>query len=192
MSFCDDFCMSIAQKYVQQPPRLHELAVAVVHSLKLRGALVSCGQHYRAASWPDSPAVRVASIQPPGSSHAAISHITAAWVWGATRKATLPLQFTMHSARRAPRFNDELAEWHQFTFAEEDLVRFGHQYVTTPERTVFDLLHQQQAFASREIIACRLLLMHPSTQRERLRHTVLTERRPFCNIARTRLRLLGH
>lgn len=180
--------MTPSTPHLQLPPRLDRLPVAMLHALKLRGAIVQCGPGHRGVAWPDSPRVRLATLAPFLNRHTTASHLTAAWVWGAAKTPGTQLSFTTHSGRRSPVDGPRHVRWHQFQLQPGHLVRLGGHDVTMPERTVFDLLHHPGRFETTEIVACRLLLMHPSVSRAELWREIFHERRPHCALARRRLR----
>lgn len=175
---------------VQSPPRVDRWPIALQHAFKLRGALVPCGPGLRGVAWPDTSSVRLATLGPWLHAHAAASHLTAAWVWGAARHPGEQLTFTTHSGRRPPPTHPHHISWHQLTLNVEDLRTLGDFTVTSPERTAFDLLHCSSGFNTAEQVACRLLVRSQPVLNA-LRERVFSRRRPHSTLARARFELLS-
>lgn len=182
--------LAIPFPQVQSPPRVDRWPIALRHAFKLRGALVPCGPGLRGVAWPDTSSVRLATLGPWLHAHAAASHLTAAWVWGAARHPGEQLTFTTHSGRRPPPTHPHHIAWHQLTLHGEDLCTLGDFTVTSPERTAFDLLHSSSRFSTAEQVACRLLVRTQPTLNA-LRKRVFSHRRPHSTLARARFELLS-
>lgn len=134
------------------------LSPTVRSAERLHGTLVPCGPGMRPVAWPESPRVRLqalAEICPP---QLVITLGTAAWVWGAARTAPLPLDVAcgVHGASSS-RFNT-LLSLRNLVFRPSDVQDFGVFSVTSPERTVTDLLRLRERFHSSDRAVCRLLI----------------------------------
>lgn len=140
------------------PPTLEHLPSSVIHAALLRGDIVRCGPGVRPIGWPETPRVRAHALTlAPGR---VASHLTAAWVWGAARHPGVPLHATVTDRRRRDPVRDAALALHHRPCPELDLVRFGATAVTTPRRTLIDLLHEpgaEDGFPQTARIACRLL-----------------------------------
>ncbi|WP_440311478.1 hypothetical protein [Leucobacter chromiireducens] len=136
----------------------HDLLPGPVQRAELiRGTLVHCGPGVRGAGWPDTPLVRAVALAPWLTPDRTAILLTAAWIWGAAHSAGAPLEFA--SAARANTASERgvRARSRQLSPREPELLHLGRATVTTPTRTVADLL-RLSAVLTREIhIACRVL-----------------------------------
>ena len=130
----------------------------------MRGDLVRCGQGVRPVGWPDSARVRAHALSGQVAPGRIASHLTAAWVWGAARHPGTSLQATVTRRRRRHPARDSGITLVHRPCAEEELARFGPVAVTTPRRTLIDLIHDAEgprgnpdALAPDTLVACRLL-----------------------------------
>lgn len=119
------------------------------------------------------------------------SHLTAAWVWGAARRPHDPMQLSMKRGRRAPlqRASDGVRNY-ELRLAPADTVRFGVFEVTSPLRTVHDLLYDTERFARVERVACRLLFPLIKGGAHEVRQHLAAHRRPHRRLAQARLTVL--
>lgn len=172
----------------QQPPRYDRLPLAVQHALRLRGALVPCGPGMRGVGWPDTPRVRLAAIAETIEDGSVAALLTAAWVWGATEHPGLPLSVSGNPTRAYLRH----ARRYYLRFDEEEVTSFGGLRVTTPIRTILDLLHMSEAFETSERDACTALLSLAELEVHELSQLLENKRRPYARIARRRFFSLAH
>lgn len=173
-----------------EPPRYDLWPVAQRSAWRLSGALVPCGPGLRGIGWPETPRVRLAAVAAWLAADRATSHLTAAWVWGAVREPGSPLQITMRAGARRPQEFGRDVRFYELRCADEDIAELGAFATTTPLRTVGDLLHSPDAFGTREIAACRLLLRLVDGGAETVRARLSAHRRPYRRIAQRRLELL--
>lgn len=164
---------------------------ATVRSADLmRGALVRCGPGVRPAGWPETPRTRLASLAPwlDGGSYF-VTHRTAAWVWGAAKDPGTPLRLCVPRGSRLPAQIPPLIRFSAHSLSPEDLTVFDGLSVTTPLRTINDLL-RNRSFTVTDVAACRLLLrLIPDID---VLRASLRPRRPYQRLARMRLeRLTG-
>lgn len=173
-----------------RPPRYDRLPVAVQHSLRLRGALVSCGPGLRGVGWPETPSVRLIALAPWLEHDSIASHLTAAWVWGAARAPGSPLHLTLRAGRRAPVHDTPQVRFHEQPVQENEKRCFGQLAVTSPLRTLVDLLYAPSPHSREEQVACRLLY----SRRSAIDHAALLKlrdhRRPHSVLARGRIETL--
>ena len=140
------------------PPPVHLLPPAVRSAERLRGTLVPCGPGFRPVGWPDIPRVRAAALAGFCSSRSTVTLDAAAWVWGARRAPGLPVDVASPGGgTAAERFNPALRT-HDLSFATGDVIRFGQVGVSSPARTLYDLLRMRNEFTASERACCRLLL----------------------------------
>lgn len=173
-------------------PRFDQWGPAVLSSEVLRGTLVSCGPGYRLAAWPDTPRVRAHALAPWLATPYLAVGPTAAWIWGACRDPGRPLHVATVDGRRAPRHIGTDRTVRQLRLQEKDVVELGLVTVTTPLRTVFDLLRAPGEFGAPGRITCRILLSHIPAGGESLRERLARGGRPFRRVALDRLSACGY
>ncbi|UBH05969.1 hypothetical protein K8P10_001480 [Leucobacter sp. Psy1] len=144
------------------PPALDRLPPTIVHAALMRGDLVRCGPGVRPVGWPDSPRVRAHALSGRLTHGRIASHLTAAWVWGAARRTGPALYATVPDRRRREPTRDAGLTLTHRPCPERDRVRFGAIAVTTPRRTLIDLIHDaatdgEPEFPLPSLIACRVL-----------------------------------
>lgn len=151
------------------PPDYSRLPAVVIRAELRRGTLLRCGPGVRSPGWPDCSRVRAAALAPWWPvGHVAIGG-AAAWIWGACRDPGRPLHFAAPRPRRSHVDIHPMIRTHEYEFAAHgDLVDVGDgRVVTTPERTVFDLLTMEDAFADAHRVACRIMLLTTPDARAR-------------------------
>lgn len=164
--------------------------VAVRTAELTRGSLLRCGPGVRPAGWPDTPRVRLAALDPwiaPG--HIAVL-TTAAWVWGVISEPGHPLHTTTAGRRRGPRNAPPGVRVHQFWTPDADTVQFGAAAVTTPGRTLCDLLRLTEEFTRLHRRACRLLRYRLAWDTPRISAALASGAAPYRARALERLRQL--
>jgi hypothetical protein len=154
--------------------------------MRLRGALLPCGPGVRGVAWPDTPRVRLAALGSWLRGDFAASHLTAAWVWGATEDPPRPLTIAAPAGRHTRPVQPEV-RYYELRFAPDDLVKLGDFTATAPLRTVLDLLHDQERFDRVEQAASVQLLDSLGMPAERLLGLLEHRRRPHVRLARSRL-----
>jgi len=97
------------------------------------------------------------------------------------------VQVSTQAKRRRPRLSSELVRIHELRLGEADITCMHGFRVTTPRRTVLDLLHSPAAFGHVEQIACRLLTRSIEGGWEELADRLRHHRRPQRRIALARL-----
>ena len=142
---------------IPDPPRFDLWPEALRSAERLRGSLVPCGPGLRGAGWPETPRVRIAALAPWLEHGAVAAHLTAAWVWGAARTPGRQLQVTTRARQRRRQADTEWLRVYEFRYSEAETHRFGAFDVTTPLRTVTDMLYAARPFGIVERVACRLL-----------------------------------
>lgn len=148
------------------PPDVTRLSPTVMSAELLRGTVVRCGPGLRGVGWPEDPRVRSFALRgliDPSEDLVAVL-TTAAWVWGACESPHPRQTFsTMHGARylRMPASGIRV---HEFLIAERDVVVLGPATVTSPLRTLYDLLYlDDQTYEDTGFEAARSLceMWHP-------------------------------
>ena len=139
-------------------PRIDHWPQALKSAAVRQGTLIEVGPGYRPASWPDTPATRCASIGSLLTERFAAAVYTAAWVWGACESPGTPLTFITRGGRVPPLAGTQGVSLREFTLRDEDLFYIGKFAVTTPPRTVFDIVRSQPSLSAASTqICCRLL-----------------------------------
>lgn len=152
--------------------------MALQSAALIQGTAVRCGPGIRLVSWPETPSVRAAAISRCFDGDGIAVHRTAAWIWGATRDPGQILEFTIVRGRVHDRPRDDGVRMHQYQIREAQVSRVGGLAVTTPLRTVYDLLRATE-FGRTERLACRTILVRLPTGREDLREFLSGTPRPY-------------
>lgn len=174
------------------PPRYDLWPLPVQHAMRLRGALIPCGPGMRGAAWPDSPKVRLATIGAHLDGDLMAAYLTAAWVWEACPFPGSPISVASLAGSARRPVSPEVHRY-EFRLAPTDRVILGEFGVTSPRRTLLDLLHRPNHFDEMDRKACSNLLQLLAPTLENLVNEVASTRRPHAKLARTRLReLLEH
>lgn len=139
------------------PPRFDDWPQAIRSAELLRGTVVPCGPGLRLAAWPETPTVRACALRPVFHSGLIAAHLTAAWIWGAARHPGIPLEFITRSGKLRDGFGENPPRLHRYRIEPDDTVPLGELFVTSPSRTLFDLL-RAETFSRRSRLACRVLL----------------------------------
>ena len=169
------------------PPRYDCWPIALRSAARLRGALVPCGPGLRGVGWPETPRVRVTALAEYLPDGRVATHLTAAWVWGAARDPGHPLRISTGRRKRVIVTDTEPCRIAQMRLSDGDVSPLGEFRVTTPLRTMLDLLHDPERFGHAEEVACRLLSERVAGGWVAVAEHIDTHRRPFCRIARERL-----
>ncbi|CAG7595955.1 hypothetical protein ACFPZL_05565 [Leucobacter soli] len=173
------------------PPRYDLWPAALRSAGRLHGLLVPCGPGFRGIGWPETPRVRTAALAEFLSPDLAATHLTAAWVWGAAKDPGEPLRFSTRDRRRNLRRETPQIRISELRLAPGDMHELGAFAVTTPLRTLLDLLYADTGFGKRERVACRLLALQIPGGWATARERVEARRRPYRTVARERLAALA-
>lgn len=168
-------------------PRFDHWSPAVQSAECLRGTLVACGPGHRLAGWPETPRVRAQALAPWLTERKVAVGLCAAWIWGTSRDPGRPLRFATRDGSRAPRSSSPDSTVQQLLLVEGDVESVGNFAVTSPLRTVFDLLRSPQCFDVRHQVACRLLLLRTPEARESVHERLSIGGRPYRRLALERL-----
>lgn len=140
-------------------PELHRLPAPVIQAEILRGSLTRCGPGVRGIGWPDTPELRASLLkefQLPGS---AFVLLTAAWVWGHTWHEEQKVQLSWLNKKRLHRTVLNTVQVKQFNLPANECLHLADILVTSPERTIQDLLFSnEQMFANGASAAAKMLL----------------------------------
>lgn len=146
-----------ASRYGTVPPKINHLPRAVLSAECLRGNLVRCGPGYRHISWQECPAVRLYAIGDRIGHKTTASGKTAAWVWGAMESDGVHVHANVLPSVRFPSETNNV-ELSFCRLQKTDVVSIGEYFVTTPLRTLLDLLYFEDPITPELLTACKTLL----------------------------------
>lgn len=172
---------------LRPPPRYDLWPIALQHAFRLRGALVPCGPGVRGVGWPDTPCVRLSALGPWLGAGKCASHLTAAWVWNAVDELGTPLSITLPSGRHGSLQSSHGVRRHEMRLNREDIRAFDELLVTSPFRTILDLLHDPHHFEATHALAVTSLLTHEADMEAQVRDRLRAHRRPYRRLAELRL-----
>jgi len=170
------------------PPRYDLWPEPVRLAWRLSGALVPCGPGVRGIGWPENPVVRLAALAPWFTAHQVATHRTAAWVWGAARSIGESIELSMLPGYRRPIGTPAELRIRELRGLPEDAIHLGQFLVTSPRRTILDLLYQPESFDRRDVITCRLLSQRVPGGLQHIADHIAEHRRPHRSRAQQRLR----
>lgn len=168
-------------------PRIDRWPLCVRFAELQRGTLVRCGPGVRLAGWPETPRVRLAALAPWLTPNRIAILSTAAWVWGAIRSPDDKIELSASQRQTLDTLADHRVHFRQLRIAPSELTRFGDFAVTTPERTILDMLRLAPKFTQQHRSACRLLILHAALSRTTLLNSLNAAPSAHRGRARTRL-----
>lgn len=168
------------------PPRYDSWPPAVLHAMRLRGALLSCGPGFRGAGWPDSPMVRLSALSPWLDARQCAAHRTAAWVWGALDEPGTPLYLAVQ-AGRVRRAAASGVHRLNLRLAPGEVERLGAFHVTSKLRTLLDMLHDPRDFNETDSAACHALVTQLELSPQELCERITQRHKPYRILALARL-----
>lgn len=168
-------------------PRIDRWPVCVRSAELQRGTLVRCGPGLRLAGWPETPRVRLAALAPWLTPGRVAILSTAAWVWGAARSPDHRLEFSARHRQSLDALANNRVHFRQLRLEPSELTQLGDFAVTTPERTILDVLRLAPRFTQQQRSACRLLILHAALSRTTLLSSLNAAPRAHRERARTRL-----
>lgn len=161
--------------------------VAIRSAELLRGTLVRCGPGVRPVGWPETPRVRLAALDTWLDPGRIAILLTAAWVWGFARAPDSPLELATPQRKRPGALTPTGAVLHQHRYEAGSIQELGGFWVTTPARTLTDMLRLSEPFSGAHRIACRLILVSTPLSREQVHAALREQAAPFRRRARERL-----
>lgn len=163
-----------------------------------------CGPGVRGVGWPDAPHTRAVTLLGftnlvhERSARLCATGVTAAWIWGASWHSDHPIEFSTLHGKRFLSASPRSARVREYNITEQHVRPIAGVLVTTPSRTLYDLLYldadeyeSHGLVAARELIEARLL---PHTQMGLAHLTVSfhSRNRPYRVRADARLAELEH
>lgn len=167
------------------PAAIYALPSAVLNAERLIGSLVPCGPGIRPVGWPDGPRARANALRSQLSSAGLVAVLeTAAWVWGSDWAHSQQIEAsTMNRQRFLGSLNGRTVR--EFNIQVTEVRVFDGVRVTTPLRTVLDLITHADALEHRLVTRCRFLCEAYGIDQEPLQEALSNPRLPF------RVRALG-
>lgn len=148
--------------------------------------MVRCGPGVRLVSWPETPTVRATAIGDDFTPARVAALLTAAWIWGVTREPNEQLEFVVLRGRTHDLRQFSAVALHQYQLDQADISRLGPFSVTSPKRTLYDLL-RGHSFDRKHRVACRLLLARLERGRSALAAEFPLRHKPYETRMRRRL-----
>lgn len=163
------------------------LSIAELSAARLDGELYPLAEMFCPVDLPPFPAVRAAGLAAGLPEYAFVERLSAAWLHGALAEPPRPAQFALPSGIGARPRRPRAYTLRQVVITERELVIIGGCPVTSPTRTLVDVLlddelDSQRAIAVARAVACTAGLS-PATaltslrSRYRVPNTSLAEER---------------
>ena len=143
-------------------PRLlspRDLPEAELRAAVLDGELYALGDRWSSVADPDDAEARARSVLSESSSRTIAARRTAAWIWGACAAPPPDLQCLVSSSARS-RGAPSGSRVSEVRIDDDEVVRLGGVLVTSPARTVLDLLRLSDPHGEAEELALRVLGDH--------------------------------
>ncbi|GAA3585028.1 hypothetical protein GCM10022198_05410 [Klugiella xanthotipulae] len=163
-----------------------ELSAAV-----LQGELVPCGLAFLTAGTTDTPIVRAKTMSVGLSPAATLERFSAAWVYACTRELEIPVALCVSTRQRKRLSYPVPFTSRQVVLAEKERLLLGGVSVTTPLRTVCDILLVEETWSVRERVTCRLITQRYLLEFDRIHAALEAGRHPRRQRALKRLALMA-
>lgn len=160
-------------RHTAPPLSAPSLPVAISSAELLHGTLRRLGPGIVPAHWPDTSLTRAAALRDYLRSNLIPCGMTAAWIWQTAPPPTLshpqPSQQATSTSRQmhfpltfctAGSLTQKVPSWyslHRFKLAPQDVIKLGTISVTSPARTLADILRSRIELTRTVIVTCRLL-----------------------------------
>lgn len=182
-----------------------DLPSAVLRAAVLHGEAYPVGGSWASIAEPDDAGLRAAAfVVAVDDPQLVAAGTTAAWIWGALSRAPVPVSAAARPGRRVRRGSSATLAVQELALRRDDVVAVGGATVTTPVRTVVDLVRGRAPYdAEAERAVAALLRLDEVGQcgtgpgdvdlADRARARILaTPRAPGSRRALTRLDALAH
>ncbi|MET0853885.1 MAG: hypothetical protein ABWY30_04595 [Microterricola sp.] len=163
------------------------LSIAELSAARLDGELYPLAEMFCPVDLPPFPAVRAAGLAAELPEHAFVERLSAAWLHGALAEPPRPPQFALPSGIGARPRRPRAYAMRQVVIAERELAVIGGCRVTTPARTLVDVLLDDELSTERAIAVAAAIAatagLSPAAARSALRsryrlpNTALAEER---------------
>ncbi|HEV7186102.1 MAG TPA: hypothetical protein VGN33_16550 [Leifsonia sp.] len=134
------------------------LPLAELHAARLDGHLYRVGDAFVTIDTPDSAELRAAAFRLVAPKAAVADRLTASWIHGARAGPPAPLHVCVDSAHRVSGRSLQGLDVRQSILSRGDIVLLGDAKVTSPLRTVVDLLRSVDRFTPAAAVELRGLL----------------------------------
>lgn len=145
------------------------LTEAELRAALLDGDLVDIGEGFMPADAVETPEMRAASLLPLTGGHRALTHVSAAWVYGVRHEPPLVHTLQRATTTRASFPLDARVQFRDLALPEADVTQIGGVLVTTPVRTFVDLVRRQVATGTADATIAAFLRWRPSLREDGLR-----------------------
>jgi len=170
---------------------LSGLDPAVLSAERMNGTIVPLGHYYAPIINANSMVARLHCSLQPHHPDVIFSGLTAAWVWGALRDAPARMEYSVRANKRISIRTQIPHIKREMQFSSSDVVRIGPFEVTSPLRTVFDLVQSSAPMTVEMRVACRLLLLREDSARKKILHTLKNKpRTPHATRVREQIMLI--
>ena len=141
------------------PPVLSadDLPVPELAAARLDGELFAVGDCFSPVDEIEQPRHRAAALHAGQSERLVAEQLSAAWVWGALDSPPVHLQFCVATGARVSHSPARWMTLREVVIEPHEIVDFGGPLVTTPLRTVVDLVRFSERFGAREVEVVRRL-----------------------------------
>jgi len=141
------------------PPVLSadDLPAPELGAARLDGEVFAVGECFAPVDEIEQPGHRAAAVHAGQSGRLIAEQLTAAWVWGALDSAPLHLQFCVATGARVSHSPARWMTVREVVIEPDEIVAFGPALVTSPLRTVVDLVRFAEVFGDREVEVVRRL-----------------------------------
>ncbi|MDO4241781.1 MAG: hypothetical protein Q4C71_04535 [Microbacteriaceae bacterium] len=145
---------------------LNQMPHPVLAGMISRGTVERCGPGVRGVTWKDTPILRAAILQALIPEQTTLVQESAAWVWGAkTCENQHLIQCNQGHTRKLSDSDSTspIVTLHIFNkrLQGNDVCKINEQRITTPLRTISDLLLSSSNFTPQLRAACRFLATLP-------------------------------
>lgn len=167
------------------------LPVAILSAEALNGTVQRVGNGYSALIDCNLVTARLSGVL--GCNHPGViySGRTAAWIFGAYRTLPTEIEYSVRSSRRVVVSAPPGTVRREVHIDEREVIKIEGFEVTSPLRTVEDILRRTDDLTSHDRVACRLLLSLEKNARKRLLESGrLKKRAPHAQRLRARLSLV--
>lgn len=172
--------MTIRRRAAPPPRSVFRLPDAVERAELLIGSVVRSGPGVRPIGWPDSPRIRahIAGNRPPAP-RLILALGTAAWVWGASWEPNQVVEWSTLESRRLTMVDYSGCRVHEFNIRRDEVEEFDGIFVTSPLRTLWDMLLHSDPFNEPEQAQCAALLGVSTHIRSALQERLTNDHVPY-------------
>ena len=165
-----------------------DLPVAELYAARLDGELFPVGGAFSPVDEIEQPELRAAAVHAEVSGRLIAEQLSAAWIWGALDSPPLRHQFCVGAAARVSHSPARWMTLREVIIEEDEISDLGGFLVTTPERTVIDLVRFSESFGPTERTIIRALArggasLEAAADNVRRRRNLPNKRRALARLA---------